>query len=474
MDSQLRINPEEISGAMKRVWEFGFNTCHAPLVMRSDLQRQMSLAREQLRMKYWRCHGMFSDDVGIVSGVANGSLQYTFSGLKRILDAALTRGIRPFMELSFMPSLLARDDGETICHYRGIVSPPKHFVQWGELVEKTLRFLAETYGLAELRSWYFEVWNEPNIDFWRGTQLEYFELYRQAALAIKRVDSLLRVGGPATARAAWVKEFLRFCQTTGTPVDFISTHLYPSDVAFTESARGAVQLLGIDFLYEHFRCIQTEVTSMNPGLPIVWSEWNSSAGPFAVNHDDCSNSAIVAAALAGIEEYADGSLFWNLSDIYEEAQYHFAPFHGGYGLFTVDDIPKAAARTFELFARLGDRKLNVTGLPSSKEQGAVASLASNTRECAIVLWNHASVEWKLDLSVVSSVAQARLTSIKPARGSAYEAWLDQGAPGNLKSCQHNQLLQASKPETRAVLASNSGFKLNITPGTTVLLEVKID
>ncbi|XHR31240.1 MAG: hypothetical protein ACFUZC_11930 [Chthoniobacteraceae bacterium] len=229
-------------GSFRKIGSFGFNTCHSILAMRNDLQEQMGRAHRELGMRYWRCHGMLSDDVGVVARDEKGTLRYTFSGLKRILDQGLSQGLKPFFEVSFMPAALARDASQTICHYRGITSPPRDWEEWRGVIRQLIEFLGRTYGAEELRQWYFEVWNEPNLPFWTGTREEYFQLYRETALALKAFDSGLRIGGPATARGEWVTELLDFCRESRTPIDFISTHIYPSDVAFAPSAEGTVNL----------------------------------------------------------------------------------------------------------------------------------------------------------------------------------------------------------------------------------------
>jgi xylan 1,4-beta-xylosidase len=475
----LRISPET-TRPIRRVWEFGYNTCHAPTVMRTDMQNHMRRAHEELGMKYWRCHGTLSDDVGIVYQDEKGRQHWCFSGLKRIIDAGLATGAKPFLELSFMPSALASNPNETITYYRGITSPPSDFRRWAELIEKTMRFLAETYGLKELHTWYFEIWNEPNIPFWTGTQAEYFQLYRSAALAIKKVDPKLRVGGPSTARAAWVADLLAYCSSSRTPLDFLSTHIYPSDVPFMEEAHGKVQLLGLDFLRDHFVRIRQEADAADFRGPVIWGEWNSSAGPLAENHDDANNAAFIAGALACMEENADGSLFWNLTDIYEEVNYHFAPFHGGYGLYTVDDVPKSAARAFELFHRLPDLRLEVTGLPSSASRGALAATNNQADKLSVILWNHregrGTRDWKtsLDLSAFKFKSFSR-TEILPGAGSPYETWQKQGKPMTLSPAQLRQLHAASRPKTKSQRLATKGKPLEVTvaPGAAMLLEFSL-
>ena len=467
---------------LRRVWEFGFNTCHAPLAMRSDLQAHMREAAGRLGMRYWRCHGTLSDDVGILTRDARGRAAYAFSGLKRIVDAGLAAGVKPFFELSFMPEELVRDPSRTVTHYRGPISPPRDFARWRELVSRTVRFLAETYGKKEVRTWYFEVWNEPNIPFWDGTQAEYFRLYREAAEAVKAVDPGFRVGGPATARAAWVADLLAFCRKGRVPLDFVSTHIYPSDVAFVEGAAGEVKLLGLDFLHRHFARVRAEADAAGgPRLPVIWGEWNSSAGPLAANHDDANNAALVSGALAGIARHGDGSLFWNLSDVYEECQYHFLPFHGGYGLYTVDGIPKSAARAFELFHGLEAREVPVRHGAANARRGILASCDPARRKVRAILWNHreegrAAAAWdaEVDLGRFSAV-RAETHRIEPGRGSAYEAWKRMGMPANLSVPQRRRLLAASEPK-RAVStwsAARSKIGLRVPAGTALRLDLDL-
>jgi len=478
LEDRLSIQTGALSD-YKRVSSFGFNTCHAVLAMRSDLQEHMARANRELGMRYWRCHGTLSDDVGVATKGPSGEIRYTFSGLKRILDKGLSQGMKPFFEISFMPSALARDASKTVCHYRAVTSPPADWDQWRDLIAKLMGFLVDTYGLEELRKWYFEVWNEPNIPFWAGTQAEYFRLYRDVALALKAADPQLRVGGPATARGEWVADLLAFCGQTRTPIDFVSTHIYPSDVAFSDSAQGAVKRLGTEYLHENVVRVQREVSAHSPALPIIWGEWNSSAGPFAESHDECNNAALISAALAMFEDHSNGSLFWNLSDIYEEAQYHFSPFHGGYGLYTVDGIAKSAARAFEFWHSLNGQRAQIDGLPATCARGAFATHDVATNQTQVLLWNHlepgtTGSDWALSLEVKGSAARsAAVLAVVPENGSAYEKWISMGRPLNLSVAQRGALEEASQPLASLVDANaKSVFSLKIAPGTLTKLTLK--
>src|SRR5262249_51579293 len=193
------------------------------------------------------------------------------------VDFLRSIGMRPFVELSFMPTALASGTA-TIFSYRGNVTPPRDYREWAGLVRRLARHWADRYGLDEARQWYFEVWNEPNLPaFWAGTREDYFELYRHTALALKGVDAALRVGGPAPAANAWVEEFLAFCTRHGLPADFVSTHHYPNDPLWSAAQDTEGELAGSrrGLLREW----AAEARQRARGLPLYYTEWNASSNP---------------------------------------------------------------------------------------------------------------------------------------------------------------------------------------------------
>lgn len=163
----------------------------------------------------WRCHGIFNDQLEAVAPDGSFHFEKPLTVLERILD----NGQIPFLELSGMPGALARTE-ESVCHYRFRSAPPRDWRRWEELVEQFLHVLIERFGREELCRWYFEVWNEPDLPFWTGTQEEYFKLYDLSRAAIKRQDSRFRVGGPATSKTRVDCRLLPPCLRTiaGRPV----------------------------------------------------------------------------------------------------------------------------------------------------------------------------------------------------------------------------------------------------------------
>lgn len=246
-----------------------------------------------------------------MSVVLNG--HYSFANVDRSFDAIIALGMQPVVELSFMPGELASGT-RTIFHYGGRVDPPRDFRQWGALISALGAHLVARYGIDEVRTWYFEVWNEPNLDFWTGTQAQYFELYRQAAVALKAVDARVRVGGPATAQTAWLADLLNFTRTHGVPLDFVSTHLYPTDPQVPRTGDGFVRLL------QQTRAI------VGPGMPLLFTEFNS--GLIGMHDLPYASAMLVqTAALMAPEPPVDLLSYWTFDDTFEENGFQSAPFH---------------------------------------------------------------------------------------------------------------------------------------------------
>ncbi len=232
-----------------------------------------------------------------------------------------------------MPETLA--SGSTrVFSYQANVTPPKNYRQWEELIHKLASHWVERYGLDEVREWFFEVWNEPNLKaFWTGTQKDYFKLYRITARALKRVDPLLKVGGPATAKNAWIPEFLEFCEKRKVPVDFVSTHHYPTD-AFGKA--GADTLSQLQHAPPHvMRDDVRTVRGQAKGLPLYYTEWNISSNPRDALHDEPFAATYAAKIILEAQGLVEGYSFWTFSDIFNENYFPSVPFQGGFGLLNL-------------------------------------------------------------------------------------------------------------------------------------------
>jgi len=359
----------------KRHWDHYWETCvgsgHATLALRADWRQHLVLTRKSLGAQFVRFHGLFDDDMSTVldKGV------YSFFNMDSIYDFLVSIGMKPYVELSFMPDAL-KSGNTTIFHYKGNTSPPKDYSDWAALITAMAQHLIDRYGADEVRSWYFEVWNEPNLGFWSGTQEEYFKLYSYTAKALKAVDSKLKVGGPATAQSQWIPEFKNFVVTNSLPLDFISTHEYPTDI--TPLQRGILK-----------QVISKAKAEAAP-YPVFYSEYNSGLYDPGF-HDDPFAAAFVMFNIQDLQGLTHLLSYWTFSDIFEEGGFLSAPFHEGFGMITIHGVPKPVFRAFELLHRTGKERVSVTQVAGSNATAGVYVINNNDQnkgQIMAILYNH--------------------------------------------------------------------------------------
>jgi xylan 1,4-beta-xylosidase len=366
-------------------WERMFGSGRAALVLRASYQRDLRMVKAATGVEYVRFHGILHDEVGMFDLDERGNAVYNFSYVDQIYDALLDAGVKPFVELSFMPQRLAADPNKIFGFwYKPNIAPPKDYAQWDALIGAFARHLVERYGIDEIATWYFEVWNEPNAGFWGGEpyQPTYFELYDHTARALKRVDARLRVGGPATAQAAWAGDFIRHCAQRGVPVDFVSSHVYANDSA--QDVFASNETIPPDKMTcRAVRKVHDEVRqSPLPDLPLFFTEYNAS---FA-NEPNITDTDYMAAWLATTISQCDGLVEamaqWTFSDVFEENGVIKSPFHGGFGIVAEHGLAKPAFNAYALLHDLGTARLPVAS-------DAVLATRRTDGALVVALWNYA-------------------------------------------------------------------------------------
>ncbi len=428
---------------LKHVWEHTLGSGHAPLALRADWQRQLKKCHDGLGTRYVRFHGLLSDDMGTLI-CQDEKLLYSFFNADRIIDFLLSIGMRPFVELSFMPRALS-SGSETVFHYQANVTPPRDYEQWAALIAKLVKHWVDSYGIDEVRKWYFEVWNEPNLDaFWKGGQKDYFDLYRYTVEAIKEADDQIRVGGPATAQNAWVSEFLEFCREKDLPADFISTHYYPTDALGKTDTDTETQLAEAPHNVMRKRAIETRKSSN--GLPVYYTEWSISSNPRDHYHDEPFAASLITNILMHVDSFVDGYSYWTFTDIFEENYFPSRPFHGGFGLLNLYGIPKPAYRAVELLHNLGDELLNVKGEHKTISAWAI----KNNHKATLLLTNHAMPHHEIETGLVKfGLSTARrpqtvyIERIDNEHANPKRVWQDIGEPEYLSHKDAQQIQAAS-------------------------------
>jgi xylan 1,4-beta-xylosidase len=437
-------NLDEPATRLPHFWEHTVGSDHARMALRADWQQQLKRSHDELGFQYVRFHGLLSDDVGTVVTEKN-ELLYSFFNVDQVFDFLLSIGMKPFVVLSFMPTALAAGN-KTVFNYEANVTPPRDYEQWATLIHKLVSHWVERYGVKEVREWFLEVWNKPNLkSFWTGTQRDYFKLYRYTAEAIKRVDASLRVGGPATARSEWIEDFVEFCEKSKVSADFISTHQYPTD--WLESEKDTeVQL------FKSQRGIMREVAQDTRrrarGKPVYYTEWNSSANPGDRLHDESYAAAFAVSTIMEAKGLVEGYSFRTFSDICEENYFPSMPFHGGFGLLTLHGIAKPTYRAFELLHDLGNEQLLVDGLHETVD----CSVIRKDSIVTVLLTNHTTpghsieteqVEIRLN-NVPDPIETAHIQRIDADHANPKQLWDQMGQPEYLTEKDVERLQAASR------------------------------
>lgn len=407
---------------LHHVWNVCVGAGRANEALRADWQAHFREAVWKLGARYVRFHGLFHDDMFVYRSTNGGGFGpptvldkpvYTFAYVDKVFDAILDTGARPFVELGFMPRELASQT-ETLFWWKAHCSPPTDMGAWVDLVTATVEHWIDRYGLDEVRTWPFEIWNEPNLvpHFWTGTRTEYFELYEATARALKAIDPELKVGGPsssvfvpdsryegeyhdktveaATAEAAdpdalpwkpvWINELIAYCAERDLPIDFLSTHLYPTDYAFDLQGIGRSISRDRDATRNDLEVMRQVIAdSPYPDAELHITEWSTSPSSRDNMHDTVYAATYIARAFLQCHDLADSISYWTFTDVFEEGGGGIGPFHGGFGFINEQGIHKPTFHVMAMLNRLGDRIALQTehGLISRTEDGAIAAVFFN-------------------------------------------------------------------------------------------------
>ncbi len=443
-------------------------------LIRDDSLAQLKIAKDELGFRYIRFHGIFHDVLGTFK-VVDGKPVYDWTKIDYLYDKLLGMGIKPFVELGFTPEAMKTSDN-SIFYWKGNTSHPKPEL-WAGLVDAFVRHVQQRYGKEEVRTWFFEVWNEPNLDgFWeKADQKAYFDLYDVTAKTIKAIDPTLRVGGPATAGAAWVPEFLAHTQKSGAAVDFIATHTYGVDGGFLdENGQGDQKLSpSPDGIVGDVRKVRKEIeASYLPKLPLYFTEWSTSYNPRDLVHDSYMSAAYILSKLKATEGIVQGMSYWTYTDLFEEPGPPTAPFEGGFGLMNPQGIRKAAWFAYKYMNELGDQQVQTTDKQSwvTKDANGVQVLAWDFQTPDMGKKTNRPFFGAVQPTKNGTPLKLSLKGMKPGTynvqvyrtgfkaNDAYTAYIEMGKPKTLTADQLAKLqaLTVDKPETRTVKVAANG------------------
>ena len=472
----ITIDADAPTHPFPHFWEQMFGSGRAILSLRDSYRRDLRWVYQITGFHYVRFHAILDDDVGIYSEDKQGRPIYNFSYVDQIYDSLLANDVKPFVEFSFMPyQLAARQDLQSFW-YRPNVSPPKDYAKWDAMITQFVKHLVDRYGMEEVASWYFEVWNEPNLDFWAGTpkQESYFELYDHTARDIKAVGPKLRVGGPATAQAAWVDAMIKHATQTHVPLDFVSSHVYGNDKA-ADVFHTSENIPRDQMVCRAVKKVHDEIkASALPDLPLIWSEFNAAYD----NHVEVTDSIYMGPWLAATISQCDGLTqmmsYWTFSDVFEEQGVVKEPFYGGFGVIAAGGIPKPSFYALQVLHRLGDRRIE------NNSQGVLVTKTS-AGALVIALWNIANPgstgaprTVKLGIKGVEPDSGVRVSRVDAEHGNTLALYEKMGKPRYPTQNQIRELREQSQlpdPEYRELSDGSLTLQLPVN-GLAVLQVIK--
>jgi xylan 1,4-beta-xylosidase len=460
-------------------------------LIRDDSLAQLKTAKDELGFRYIRFHAVFHDVLGTYKEV-DGKPVYDWTKLDYLYDRLLKMGVKPFVELGFTP-LAMRSSDLSIFYWKGNTSHPDP-KKWAGLVDAFVRHAQERYGKEEVRTWFFEVWNEPNLDgFWeKADQKAYFDLYDNTARTIKAIDPALRVGGPSTAGAAWVPEFLAHTKASGSVVDFVTTHTYGVDGGFLdESGKEDTKLSpSPDAIVGDVRKVRNEMKAAgHADMPLYFTEWSTSYTPRDPVHDSYISAPYILSKLKATEGIVQGMSYWTYSDLFEEPGPPTAPFEGGFGLMNPQGIRKPSWFAYKYLNQLGDAAI--------KTADAQSYAAKDGRGVQVLAWDFQTPkQGRSNRGFYTTVQPTRdgapvsvdLKGFKPGSYSvsvyrtgfeandAHTAYLKLGSPKTLtpKVVERLQALTMDRPQTSAVRVPASGaasVKVKMRVNDVVLIKI---
>lgn len=469
---------KQTNGTLNTMFKFCVGAGRANEGLRADWQRQLTVAHRECGFQYIRMHGLFTDDMGVYRDY-NGKPEYNWQYIDELFDFLHSIDMKPFVELGFMPGGLA-SGSKTVFWWKGNVTPPRDMKKWADLVSAFVEHVKERYGDEEIRTWYFEVWNEPNLanGFWAGTQQQYFDLYAATARAIKSVSPDYKVGGPATAGCGWIPEFTHFCDTNHAPVDFVSTHTYGVESGYLDetATHGTALSKNPNSIFGEVKWVRQMISeSAFPKLELHFTEWSSSYTPADPFHDSYHSAAYIVDKLKNCGNAPQSMSYWTFTDIFEEPGPRWEAFHGGFGLMNYQDIKKPSYYAYLFLNRLGPVELKSNDGSSwicTDKDGGVEALVwdftntfPSTNMINQVFYKRdlpAQLKNKATLSL-SHLAKGKYTmelyKVGYRANDAYATYRDLGAPNQLTKAQVAEIKSKNSGapiETRSVKIGGDG------------------
>lgn len=460
-------------------WSVGVGAGRANEGLRAGWLEHLQLVKKNCGFRYVRMHGLFHDDMFVYFRKPDGKVVYNWQYIDELYDRMLAIGVKPFVELGFFPKDMAAENSKTQMWWKGYVSVDRNnFGKWHDLIKAFTQHIVDRYGINEVLTWYFEVWNEPNLTgtggFFHGTKSDYFRLYKEAVTAIKSIDERLKVGGPATSnfiadhrhdgeildhsqsrfytqeeinkqqwKGVWIEDFLYYCEKENLPVDFISTHPYPTDYALDpETGRGKGAIRYVHSLKDDIQWLRQQLAdSKYPEAEIHLTEWSTGPNSRDRMHDILPPAAYIIKTNLDCIGLANSLMYWTFTDVFEEKGGGEEIFHGGFGMINFQGLVKPSFHAYRMLNQLGDEKIYYKDplfISRSSKTGKLSAIAFNypkeyeqtvpSMQNFTNYMNASSKTLDIVLEGLNPNACFEIEVLDKMHGNVYDAYLNMGAP----------------------------------------------
>lgn len=477
LPKSLQVNAETShTTSLLHTWKCFTSVGKAKELLYADIQAELTSLQKMVGFRYIKFHGIFSDDMFVYSEDKEGNPVFCFSYIDKVLDFLLSTGLKPLIQLSFMPAALAKDPDRTTFGF--ITSPPKKLASWTRLVKEFTLHLLDTYGREEVISWPFCVWNEPdtpNMFAFEDTEF-FYRFYQVTWQTVKELAPEIAFGTPSSyfipqdGFRNFFEDFLPWCDENHCKPDFINTHFYGTE--FTPNAvaplgmQGTLTLSSNENLFQRFvkdiRAMAKEQNLSN--VPIYLTEWNSSPSHCDFLADTCFKSCYLIKNILENYDKLNSFGYWTLSDFLEEMTLPKEIFHGGLGIYTQNGIRKPAYYAFSFLSKLGDELI---------KKGEHYFITRSLDGYQILLYNYKhfselyatgelfdmtplnrytpfSPEENLTCNITldglpNKTYNIIKTSISRTSGSAFDQWIKMGAPEKMSREAVTVLNETAQP-----------------------------
>ena len=486
-----KVEAKRHGQTLTHIWRLFTAVGRAKELLFADVQQMLTQLQRTVGFRYIRFHGIFSDDMMVCCRTRGGQLQFSFTLIDKALDFLLSIGLKPMIQFSFMPSALAADPQHTVYANPFVISPPRDMTLWQRLVEDFLAHISRRYGRAEIRTWLYSVWSEPDTSqymFGLGKDQVYYELYELTWRTVKTFDPMLPFGSPSLFPVSqgsyeWLERYIGFCRGNGCLPEFVDIHFYSDDFERLEHDTATfLYTLPLkadpDYFSKYLSKLQSFLkTHRLDRLPLHITEWNLTVSHRNLLNDTCFMACYVVKNFLENYDRASSFGYWTLTDFIQENQIPTQVYHGGLGLFTYNGVEKPAYHVFAMMTKLGDTLLDSGDgyFITRREDGAVVMMLYNYEHCNTLFTSEGfgltatdrygvfPLSQALDVSLTLTglpepVCRVRETIVNRDHGSSFDRWAAMGGE-ELGPEEVRWLREVSRPALHIYRADVSGGRL---------------